>query len=328
MIGKTLKIKLIPTFLSSYQILILTLVLYIHHSDGSDGEKKKVLEMKDALPENSKTLTAQLIQQRFDEINVLSGVNIVQKCKFDTIEVNAFAQMKKLTVFKAIGNELGSIEEKTFSSAANLAEINLKNNKITEIAEKSFENMKHLVKIDLTGNKLTSIKDLGLPRGIKYFSISSNPIGAVMLSMFIEYKSLQHLHATDIYGTIIFSSKSEGSLSVTELKLSTKNGIDVDETSLIEGLKPFRGLQTLFLKTKMKTLSVNMGEAQIFALWPRLTYMNVNGFQHFFTHPTAISETEHAIVAESHRTNSRNPFKKLYNYAMKKLRQSKHKKRE
>lgn len=287
---------MIESFNFRYQILIFVLILsptlsgWPHKPVPGDSTFTVSSPIKDG------KLTAQVFTQRGNVHEVIVASTVLMK----EIEDSALAGFGNLVNFKAEFNQLAEIEDGTFTGANTLCQISLKGNKITDIGDKSLLHLESLSKIDLSQNELevipeklftgsskliwvdlshnriTGISKVVLPNALEHFYMNANPIRTVRLWKFTALAHLNTLYLKDIGGVFRFPPKQYQSISIRHLQLSTKPPMKISEPDLINGLEPFRMLESIVIEFATDLQLNDIVDSEFFRLWPRLVSITLN----------------------------------------------------
>jgi hypothetical protein len=166
--------------------------------------------------------------QFFDKLDNLVFLRLYQ-CRIDTIEENAFSNLKALHSLYLSGNKIKKLQENTFRELANLTVLYLDENQIETIPKRLFEGNGKLERLGMSGNKIKRI-----PIGVfdalvemKRLSMQDNGLERIHRSSFKQNQMLRKLELSNnrIHG--IAEGAFEKLENLTRLQLANNSCINV-----------------------------------------------------------------------------------------------------
>lgn len=219
-------------FSTSFQIVIVAVLLHIYVSDGTVNV---ILNVGSGRVPGG-VLSARSLEHYTHVTHVIVDAALVD------ISHNTFSVLPNLHIFEAKSKELKAIHADTFMGSHKLSLIDLTDNEITLIEEHAFllEHLTHLLlgnnvlskipqriflealklrHIDLNSNFLRAI-DFEFPLKLEFLNISQNQIVQLDLDIFYGCAHLETLHALHITGAIVLPKRDLKTPRLTTISLS------------------------------------------------------------------------------------------------------------
>jgi Leucine-rich repeat (LRR) protein len=204
----------------------------------------------------------------FNKSKNLVGLWLSQ-CDIETVEENAFSNLKVLSVLDLSSNKIKNLHKNTFRELANLTEILLYRNQIETIPEKLFEGNGKLKELQMQKNKIKKI-----PIGVfdaltelKWLLMGANELVIIHRSTFEQNKKLEKLWLSNNKINGISKGTFETLKNLTYLDLannacinkrySSRSPINLDQVSS-DLRKCYENYETISTMTVSTFLSTNL----------------------------------------------------------------------